>query len=228
MGLVGQVWQISRDSHMIMIIHHDTEFTFKGLCVDIRDALKLAGLEPAELHLKAHHQLFRTGDRIRRMHFVVKGLLTMVRTLETGQEVVVQRAGPGELFAEASLFAERYHCDAVCETDVQCAVFDKEELLSALAVPEVSLTVLKVYSRSIRDLRTQIELRNIKRADDRVLAYLTLLPADEDGWRAPGLAWKDIARTLGLTHEAIYRALAALTRQNRIVRMENRFRLAAG
>ncbi|WP_425070147.1 Crp/Fnr family transcriptional regulator [Roseibium sp.] len=192
------------------------------------DILKRAGLEAQHLSLPSGEHLFWTGDRITRLYFVLGGLLTMVRTLETGQEVVVQRAGTGELFAEASLFAERYHCDAICETDVDCAVYDKQALLAALARPDVSLAILKIYSRSIRDLRSQIELRNIKRADDRVLAYLSLLPAGEDGWRDPGLAWKDIGRTLGLTHEAIYRALASLAKSGRIERGNNRIRLQRG
>jgi len=189
------------------------------------DILKQAGLQALPLSLSSGDHLFRIGDRITRLYFVLSGSLTMVRTLETGQEVVVQRAGAGELFAEASLFAERYHCDAICETDVDCAAYDKQVLLAALARPEVSLAILKVYSRSIRDLRSQIELRNIKRADDRVLAYLSLLPANESDWREPGLAWKDIGRTLGLTHEAIYRALASLAKSGKIERVDNRIRL---
>lgn len=172
--------------------------------------------------------MFWAGDPITRMFFVRHGSITMLRTLESGHEVVVQRAGPGELFAEASLFADHYHCDAVCETDVKCSAFDKKAVLSALGTPEISVAILKIYSRSIRDLRTQIELRNIKRADDRVLAYLSLLPADADGWRDPGLAWTDIGRTLGLTHEAIYRALARLAREKRIERDDTRYRLASG
>lgn len=189
------------------------------------DILKKAGLETQTLSLPSGEHLFWTGDRITRMYFVLGGLVTMVRTLESGQEVVVQRAGSGELLAEASLFADRYHCDAICETDVDCAVFDKQDLLATLARPDVSMAVLKIYSRSIRDLRSQIELRNIRRADERVLAYLSLLPAREDGWREPGLAWKDIGRTLGLTHEAIYRALALLAKSGRIERVDNRIRL---
>jgi len=196
-----------------------------GAQLDITDILRQAGLEPARLNLASGDRLFWTGDPVARMHFVRKGLLTMVRMLETGQEVVVQRAGPGELFAEASLFAEHYHCDALCETDAVCDVYEKQAILAALALPDVAMALLKVYSRSIRDLRSQIELRNIKRADDRVLAYLSLLPADRDGWRETGLAWTDIGRTLGLTHEAIYRALAALVRNGRIERAENRYRL---
>lgn len=193
--------------------------------MDITDILKQAGLKPDELRPASGDRLFWTGDPITGMYFVREGLVTLVRTLESGQDVVVQRAGPGELLAEASLFADHYHCDAICETDVACAVFTKQDFQDALSRPEVSLAVLKIYSRSIRELRTQIELRNIKRADERVLAYLSLLPADGHGWRRPGLAWTDIGRTLGLTHEAIYRAVSRLRRDGRIERAENRYRL---
>jgi CRP-like cAMP-binding protein len=177
------------------------------------------------MHINNREHLFRTGDPVNRMFYVVSGTPVLLRTLESGQELVVQRGTAGELFAEASLFSDRYHCDAVCESDVTCAVFDKQKILKALDDPAVSRSVLQIYSRAIRDLRTQIELRNIRRADDRVLAYLSLLPADGNGWRDPGLAWTDIARTLGLSHEAVYRALAALSRDNRLERADHRYRL---
>jgi len=194
--------------------------------MDILTALQHAGIEPSRVCVGNREYLFRTGDPVTRMFYVVDGTPVLLRTLESGQELVLQRGTAGQLFAEASLFSEHYHCDAVCESDVTCAVFDKQKVLAALDDPAVARSVLQIYSSSIRDLRAQVELRNIRRADDRVLAYLSLLPADEDGWRDPGLTWTDIARTLGLSHEAIYRALAALTRDSRLERADHRYRLA--
>ncbi len=192
---------------------------------DLTQVLEAAGLEATEISIRKNRHLFRTGDPVVRMHFVLDGLAVMTRVLENGQELVVQRAGPGDLFAEASLFSEQYHCDALAGTNLSCAVFSKADVLAALEKPEVSFAVLKVYSHTIRNLRSQIELRNIKRADDRVLAYLHMIPVDGTGWRCPHLSWKDIARTLGLTHEACYRALALLVRNGRIEKSDGRFRL---
>lgn len=193
--------------------------------LNIKKAFDLAGLRATRLTLGKNDALFRAGDPVVRMHYVAEGQIVMLRTLENGQELAVQRAGPGNLFAEASLFSDSYHCDAHCVTPVVCETYDKQEILRALEVPEVALSVLKAYSLQIRDLRSQIELRNIKRADQRLLTYLNTLSPDKDGWRDPGLSWKDVSRTLGLTHEACYRALAKLEKEKRIERAAGRYRL---
>lgn len=194
--------------------------------MDLKTALRHAGIEAHQMQLANREYLFRTGDPVQRMHLVESGVLVMLRRLTSGQELVVQRAYPGELLAEASLFAENYHCDAICDGDVTCTVYDRHKLLDALQDPGLSLSMLRIYSRTIRDLRSQFELSNIRRADDRVLAYLSLLPADDEGWREQALPWTDVARSLGLSHEAIYRALAALTKAGRLERDDSRYRLA--
>ncbi len=192
---------------------------------NLKQALDQAGLASTPLSIAKRQPLFRSGDRVRRMFYVLEGRLNMIRTLENGQELVVQRAGPGDLLAEASLFADRYHCDAVGETAARCAAYDKQAVIDALHNPEISMSVLRIYSQEIRNLRSQIELRNIKRADDRVAAFLSMLPRDRGGWCDPNHAWKDIARTIGLTHEACYRALAALVREKRLEKSGGRYRL---
>jgi DNA-binding MarR family transcriptional regulator len=67
-------------------------------------------------------------------------------------------------------------------------------------------------------LRGQIELLNIRPARERVLAYLhNHLSASA---RRVDLerTWKAIASEIGLTHEAVYRALAELEREGLIER----------
>ncbi|TYC49265.1 Crp/Fnr family transcriptional regulator [Rhodobacterales bacterium] len=191
----------------------------------IQSAFENAGLKASEVKLSRGETLFRWGDPVRKMYLVERGSLVMVRTLENGQELVVQRAGPGDLFAEASLFSDQYYCDAICGTAVVCAVYDKQDILNALTNPDLSIPILRAYSLQIRDLHTQIELRNIRRADERLLAYFNTLPVDDEGWHEPEHSWKDISRTIGITHEACYRTLAALERSGRIERSGGRYRL---
>ena len=71
----------------------------------------------------------------------------------------------------------------------------------------------------------RIELRSIRSARERVWQML-LLAAARDG---PTVSFdrplKDIAAQIGLTHEAFYRALAALQRTGRIRRRGRRIDL---
>ena len=77
-------------------------------------------------------------------------------------------------------------------------------------------------ARQVMNLRTRIEQRNIRSARERVRHYLAL-HVGADG-RSVALAGtlKDIAAELGLTHEALYRTLAALERSGAIKRGRGR------
>ena len=66
-------------------------------------------------------------------------------------------------------------------------------------------------------MRALLELRSIKRADERILAYLDLLEALGEVW-GPDRPLRAVASELGLVPESLYRALARLERQNKIRR----------
>src|SRR3954469_10683504 len=59
------------------------------------------------------HVLFERGTPVQAMYRVVDGLVELVRYGADGAKLVLQRAGPGAVVAEASLFSASYHCDAV-------------------------------------------------------------------------------------------------------------------
>ena len=70
-------------------------------------------------------------------------------------------------------------------------------------------------------LRGRIELLNIKSARDRVLGYLhSPLGASATAVELDR-TWKAIASEIGLTHEAVYRALADLEQDGLIERNGN-------
>jgi CRP-like cAMP-binding protein len=62
-----------------------------------------------------------------------------VRHAIDGSEVTLHVARDGETFAEASLFAARYHCDAIADLPSTVLQFDKAAVLASLAAdPERS------------------------------------------------------------------------------------------
>jgi len=78
------------------------------------------------------------------------------------------------------------------------------------------------------NLRTRIEQRNIRSARERVRHYLALnVGADGRTVELAGTL-KDLAAELGLSHEALYRALAALERAGAIKRGKGKIALASG
>jgi len=91
----------------------------------IFDEVQLRTLEPGEV-------LFRREDRIKSMYFVRSGEVALERPLADGTSLTLHCAKAGSALAEASLFADTYHCDAVARTPSQVAVIRREDFLSAL------------------------------------------------------------------------------------------------
>jgi CRP-like cAMP-binding protein len=128
-------------------------------------------------------------------------------------------ADAGESFAEASLSATHYHCDAVAETDATVLTLPKADLLAALAAdPAECLALAQALAAQVRDLRARLELRNIRSATARVIAWLRLHASGNPPSVPMHRSWTQVADELGLTREAVYRALATLERQKRISR----------
>lgn len=165
--------------------------------------------------------LFRQGDKATAIFAVERGRLRLVRHTVDDRKVVLHTAHAGELFAEAALFAETYHCDAVADVASRLRVLSKPKLLAAFrADPDVAQRFMAVLARQVMALRTRLELRNIRSARERLLQHL-LLAAGGDGRtvRLEGTLM-DLAAEIGLSHEALYRTLAALESEGAVARTE--------
>jgi CRP-like cAMP-binding protein len=81
-------------------------------------------------------------------------------------------------------------------------------------------------ARQVMNLRTRIEQRNIRSASERIRHFLALnAGADGRTIKLRGTL-KELAAELGLTHEALYRTLAALEHSGEIKRRGSRITLA--
>lgn len=164
-----------------------------------------------ERKLKSGEALFRLGDKTTGLCEIVAGRVRLARVDRSGHEIVLHVASPGETIAEASLFSPTYHCDAIASTNATVRVYPKREVLAAFdRDPKAAQAFSATLARQVMNLRTRIEQRNIRSARERVRHYLVLnAGADQRTVELHGTI-KDIAAELGLTHEALYRTLAAL------------------
>jgi CRP-like cAMP-binding protein len=173
--------------------------------------------------------VFRQGDPAAAVFVVETGRVRLVRFLGDGTPLVLHVAEAGESFAEASLSAAHYHCDAVADVDTIVLALPKTALLAALAAdPAESLAVMLALAAQVRDLRARLELRNIRSANERILAWLGLHASGDPPRVAMRRSWIQIANELGLTREAVYRALAQLERRKQIGREAGTVYLLAG
>lgn len=172
--------------------------------------------------------VFHQGDAAAAVFVVEEGRVRLARLLADGTALTLCVAERGESFAEASLSADRYHCDAVAESDAVVLALPKADLLSALAAdPAECLALALALAGQVRDLRAKLELRNIRSATDRVLTWLRLHASGNPPSVPMHRSWTQVADELGLTREVIYRTLAKLERQKRISRQPDFVELAS-
>jgi CRP/FNR family transcriptional regulator, dissimilatory nitrate respiration regulator len=179
-----------------------------------------------ERKLKAGEALFRLGDSAAGFYEVVSGRVRLVRVDRVGRETVLHVAGPAETLAEASLFSGQYHCDAVANTDATVRVYPKRQVISVFEKdPKALKTFTAMLAHQVMTLRTRLQQRNIRSARERVRQFLALnIGPDGRSVELHGTL-KDLAAEIGLTHEALYRALAALERAGEVKRAGNRIML---
>jgi CRP-like cAMP-binding protein len=169
--------------------------------------------------LKAGEALFHLGDKTSGLYEVIAGRVRMTRVDRSGRETVLYVSGAGETFAEASLFSPAYHCDAIASTDAVVRVYPKLALLDAFAKdPKAMQAFTATLARQLMGLRTRIAQRDIRSARERVRHFLALNVGADGRTVALRGTVKDLAAEIGLTHEALYRTLAALERAGEIRR----------
>lgn len=163
--------------------------------------------------------LFGQGDRASAIYEVESGRLRLIRRTVDDHLVILHTARRGELFAEASLFAEAYHCDAVAAAPSRVRVYPKAIVMEALrADPALAQEFTARLARQLQELRAQMELRTIRSARDRVLQYLRLRAGVHDRSIAIEGQLQDIAAEIGMTREALYRTLAELEAEGSLTR----------
>ena len=183
--------------------------------------LKIAGVTPQVRVLVAGTTLFRQGDEPFGIFRLVTGQIRLVQVNPNGDEVPMHTVRPGELFAEASLFSTHFHCDAMATKASQVLVYPKEKIVQQLKRnPEEMWKLAAELAHRVQGLRTRLAIRQIRSAPMRILQSLHLRCDSSGRWKQDGTL-KQWAEEIGLTHEALYRALAKLEQDGRIIRVND-------
>lgn len=149
------------------------------------------------------HALFRRDDPVRSMYLVRAGSVALERPLKDGGLLTLHVAGPGAALAEASLFSETYHCDAIARCDASVAVLSRIKFLSALRQwPDAAMSMIETHARAVQMQRARIEILRLRRVSDRLDAWLELNREPPKG------GWIKVADQIGVSPAALYRELA--------------------
>jgi CRP/FNR family transcriptional regulator, dissimilatory nitrate respiration regulator len=185
----------------------------------------LTALLPEQMHplcegayYKKHQRLFLTGERPHWMFFVVSGEVTLERTGLQGEPVVLQRTRLG-FVSEASLKVAKYHCDALAITDTTVIKVPAKELAVVLERdPDFASRWIDMLNSEVKRLRLHCERLSMKSVKAKVLHLINTEGKNGKYKVTSGL--KSLAGELGVTHEALYRTLAAMENEKTVRREE--------
>jgi CRP-like cAMP-binding protein len=197
----------------------------------IETASDLAFVPPAMrndariLELVAGQRIARLGERPQWIFYVVVGEVRLLRHARNGARILLQRARSG-FVAEASLESARYHCDIEAGRASVVIAFPRERFRRTLRADAAFRDFwMSRLVDEIRTLRAKCERLSLRAATDRIEHYIE--SEGRDGVLELPQSKKDWAAELGLTHEALYRALAGMGRAGRLTTRasEDRVRL---
>jgi CRP-like cAMP-binding protein len=166
---------------------------------------RFLGLAQRKRELAAGEVLFHAGDPVRSLFLVISGDVRLVRVLPHGIQLTLQRAGASAILAEASLFAGRYHCDAVAaEPSVLRTVPLRRVETMLRDDPEFARAWARHLAHEVQHARAHAEILSLKLVSERLDAWAAI----HDDALPPKGQWRQLASEIGVTPEALYRELA--------------------
>jgi len=149
--------------------------------------------------------LFLRGDPVKRMFMIVKGRVCLTRCAVDGRMISLQRAQEREIVAEASLYADAYHCDGIAGAATEVKSFARSAIRRHLRNDKRFFDAWAAHlSREVQAARLRAEILALKTVAAKLDAWLTfhdnILPAKG--------GWKMLASEIGVSPEALYRELA--------------------
>ena len=174
------------------------------------------------LHFEKGQHLFHQGTKPESMFFIVTGEAILSRISSHGEPTILQRCKGGFL-SEASLLTDAYHCDAIATHSGQAITIPIQALREALTDSNFSLKWVRLLSREIMRLRTQSERLSLKDIRSKLIHLIET--EGNQGVLILQSDLKSLASEIGVTHEALYRAISAMEKQGALRKQVNTLEL---
>ena len=161
-------------------------------------------------HFEKGDYLFHQGKKPEYMFFIVSGEAVLTRISSHGEPTILQRC-KGGFVSEASLLVDAYHCDAIATHNGQAITLPIKSLREALADSKFSMKWVQLLSKEIMRLRTQSERLGLKDIRSKLIHLIET--EGKQGVLTLQSDFKSMASEIGVTHEALYRAIATLGKE---------------
>ncbi|WP_414471150.1 Crp/Fnr family transcriptional regulator [Microvirga sp. M2] len=153
---------------------------------------------------RAGDTVFRLGAPVSFIHWVQAGRIHLARHQADGLTLILQRAAVNDVLAEASVYSERYHCDAHAVVETRTCAIPKRDFLKRLAENhELAWAWGRRLAHEVQRARLQVEIVSMRTVAARLDAWV-----EYHGPVPPRGRWAALAAEIGVSPEALYREMA--------------------
>ncbi|MEE8400208.1 MAG: Crp/Fnr family transcriptional regulator [Desulfobacterales bacterium] len=164
--------------------------------------------------------IFFEGDDCNGFYVVVSGTIKISKLSLEGKEQILHFFGPGEPIGEVPVFSgQPFPANAEAVAKSHLMFFPRQAFVDLITDnPSLSLNMLAILSKRLRQFTVQIENLSLKEVPARLASYLTYLAEEQEKADAVTLTISkgQLASLLGTIPETLSRIFAKMTDQNLI------------
>ncbi len=177
----------------------------------------LLALTETETYGKGEY-IFMECDASRKLYIVTRGEVKMLKQTESGREMIIELAYPGDIFGEEAVFdGKPYPLTAQCLEDCEVLSIKRSDFFDFLRDnPDLALEFITEFASRLRLAQDSIRALAAERVEWRVGRVLNLLSA-RVGQKGPDgvsinlpITRQDIADMAGTTVETTIRVISHL------------------
>ncbi|MGM0470728.1 MAG: Crp/Fnr family transcriptional regulator [Bacillota bacterium] len=176
---------------------------------------KIAGLMNTRKY-KRGETIFFEGEEGQGLFLIKSGRVKLIKTIESGEEQILNIFKTGDIFAEVVLFDnEEYPATAITLEDSQISILRTKDMKRLIReIPEIAIEILGVMSKRLRRAQQTVKDMGLKNTKGKTASFLIYL-AKEYGIGNSNqveinlsLTQQELANLIGSSRETISRVLS--------------------
>jgi len=195
-----------------------TTIFLKKLFLD-KELVEKIEREASFMEIPENEGILNIGDYVKVVPLVIKGKIKVMRTDESGKEILLYYINPGEscaLSIAAGLNKKKSVAFAITDSNTQLLAIPIDKLESMIrSFPYLNKYVLELFHQRFNELIDFIDAISFKNIDARLLEYLQK-KNDSINDNFVKLTHKQIADDLGTAREVVSRLLKQLEKQGKV------------
>lgn len=189
----------------------------------IPEWLPVINLNKKDIHLKKGQQVFKEGEAVKGVFFIVSGKVKIHQHWGANKEAILRFASDGDMIGFRGLGRERiYPVTATTMEEVKLIFIDINFFESTLKVnPKLTYALMELYANELEDterrIRTMAHLEVKGRVAETFLFLQSKFGITEEGFINVKLTKQEIASFVGTTYETISRITNELEKEKYII-----------